>query len=90
MTGIPLEREILAYLVSHPDAKDTVRGILHWWLSDADGGKLQPLMVENALDSLVARNWITQSGMEKDAVYGLEINHLAEIREFLSSKYRTN
>jgi hypothetical protein len=54
----PIERQILDYLASHPDAQDTSRGIVEWWLlkqriteATAD--------VEAALAKLVAEGKLT-------------------------------
>ena len=31
-----ITRKILTYLVDHPDAQDTLDGIVHWWLSEQE------------------------------------------------------
>lgn len=49
-------RHILHYLIQHPDAKDTVQGVLRWWLT---GGIMQweEAAVQDALDQAVVRAW---------------------------------
>ncbi len=44
--------EILAYLCDHPDAEDTLDGIVQWWLLDREI-KHQSAMVKEALNDLV-------------------------------------
>ena len=56
---IRLNDEILSYLRAHPQAADTVEGIVEWWLSrhlPAEGVE----RVQAALDELVARGLIAQ------------------------------
>lgn len=53
MDAREIEREVLAYLLQHPNAADTARGIAHWWLprrSSADS----PAAIDRALERLVA------------------------------------
>lgn len=75
--------EILRYLVLHPSAKDTVKGIEKWWLSGSAsrGGKLP---TEERLNSLVTKGWlIARSSPQSEIIYSLNEDRLAEIVTFL-------
>ena len=48
------ERSVLAYLQSHPQAADTLRGIVNWWLP-RQRYESDCLRIERALKALVAR-----------------------------------
>jgi Fe2+ or Zn2+ uptake regulation protein len=75
-------REILQYLVKHPDAKDTAEGVLKWWL--ADGHRWGRRDVQKALDLLTAKGWLTKRGtVPSKEFYGIKKNRLQEIRSFL-------
>ena len=50
----PLSYEILSYLRAHPQAADTVDGIVEWWLPRQRHDEAVD-RVQNALDELVAR-----------------------------------
>lgn len=75
-------REILEYLIRHPDAKDTVEGILKWWLdSDAEWEKDE---VQQALDLLSARGWLTRrETTPAQAVYGVNKDQIETIKKFV-------
>lgn len=49
--------EILEYLARHPDAQDTIDGILHWWLLDACIRKWASKIAET-LDLLVQEGFL--------------------------------
>ena len=51
--------EILAYLVDHPKAQDTLEGIVEWWLLER-AIKFQTARVREALSDLVARGLILE------------------------------
>lgn len=80
-----LFQQILNYLIEHPDAKDTVVGILKWWLS-------RPLIeweqeqVQEALDSLVAKGWLVKRILPSSLeLYSLNKKGRPEIDEFLKT-----
>ncbi len=77
-------RGILQYCIKHPDAKDTIDGILKWWLpgGHAERGKEE---VQHALDFLTAKGWLTkrETTRAKD-IYGINRDQLDEIKIFLS------
>jgi hypothetical protein len=76
-------RHVLHYLLDHPDAKDTKQGILYWWLP---GGMAawEEEAVQEALDTLVARGWLTQrQTTPSQQLYGLNKEKLEEIKLFL-------
>ena len=80
-----MQREILIYMVSHPEAKDTVDGIMDWWLPRGPGRLRSPDVIL-ALEDLAQKGWITVASYRKGAtVYGLDKTRLVEIQEFLES-----
>jgi hypothetical protein len=79
-----LSRQMLLYLVDHPDAKDTAEGILKWWIP-AQGGDQDQELVQETLNELVARGWVARrKTATSEVIYGLSKERLPQIREFLN------
>jgi hypothetical protein len=77
---------ILQYLIAHPDAKDTLEGILRWWLP-GDAGEWQEGEVREALDALVTRGWLTWRCITpSQSLYGMNKEKLEEIKRFLRER----
>ena len=78
-----IAHEILAYLVDHPEAQDTLEGILQWWLLERKI-KYQVKMVKQALAELVAKGFILeQEGEDARIRYRLNTDKHERIRAFL-------
>jgi len=78
--------EILCYVVTHPRAKDTIKGIEKWWLSGSAsrGGKLS---TEEALNLLVTEGWlIARCSPQSETIYSLNEDRLTEIATFLRNE----
>src|SRR5262249_27359450 len=74
-------RGILQYLVEHPDAKDTIEGILKWWL---DGRVWKRGKVQRALNLLISKEWLTKrETVPSKEIYGINKDRHQEIRSFL-------
>ncbi len=77
-------REILEYLVQHQDAKDTLDGILHYWVRPICPDALDEQEVEQAVNGLVLRGWVMRREATTKTVYCLNHAHLKAIRAFLA------
>ena len=66
--------EILAYLVEHPDARDTADGIAQWWILEQCVKRQAPL-VNEAIDYLVEKKFIV-GHKAKDSKTHYRINRL--------------
>jgi len=76
-------REILQYLVEHPDAKDTMEGILKWWLPVGCGKGHE--RVQKALDFLTSKGWLTERKTTRlKKIYGVNKDQLKEVKNFLN------
>ena len=74
--GRPIANEILAYLVKHPEAQDTLEGITEWWLLEQ---QIQYAVaeVDGALNKLVAGGLlVTRRCADGRTYYGL--NRIAD------------
>ena len=77
---------ILRYVVRHPRAKDTIKGIEKWWLSGSarQGGKLS---TEEALHLLVTQGWlIARRSPQSETIYSLNEDRVTEITTFLKDE----
>jgi hypothetical protein len=76
-------QQILRYLIEHPDAKDTVQGILRWWLPK-DPVERSEEEVQEVLEVLVARGWMTKrQTITSQELYGMNKEKLNTIQAFL-------
>jgi len=83
-TSRELVVEILRYLVVHPKAKDTLNGILNWWLPDLG---VKTSKVEQSLELLVSKGWlIARSSPQSETIYSLNENVIDQIQKFLGGQ----
>ncbi|HEX6912840.1 MAG TPA: hypothetical protein VF142_20700 [Longimicrobium sp.] len=79
-----MPRQIVRYLVQHPDAKDTIEGILRWWFAPGHGHA--PGEVQAALDALVDRGWLVERTVPPGRkLYGASPGRLDEMRALLAA-----
>jgi hypothetical protein len=79
--------EILAYLVDHPKAQDTLEGIVEWWLLEQKI-KYETARVQEALSELIAKGMILEEkGWDSQIYYRINQNKYEEIKN-LSKKVR--
>jgi hypothetical protein len=76
-------RHILYYLTRHPDAKDTLQGVLQWWLP-REPAVWDEKAAQEALDALVAKGWVIQRQLAPTQIlYGLNQTKIEEVQAFL-------
>jgi hypothetical protein len=84
-----ITREILTYCVAHPDAKDTLGGILKWWFP-ARPSPWRAEEVKSALDHITAKGWVTRRMIgQAEQIYGLNKVKIGEINLFLGNARST-
>lgn len=78
-----IAQQILAYLVEHPQARDTLEGILHWWLLEQQIKRWAP-QVRKAIDELIAQGWVRESkGRDGQIHYRINRRKAVQIRAML-------
>jgi hypothetical protein len=78
-----IARDILKYLAAHPDAQDTLDGIVQSWLPDG-GSKYKQLMVQEVVKDLVLEGTILESKIPgSHAVYRFNLAKRDRMKELL-------
>lgn len=76
-------RTILRHLVEHPDAKDTLEGIVRWW-GEPLTRTTQTDVVRRSLDELTQRGWVlVRTGGTGIRLYGLNKDRLDDVKRYL-------
>jgi hypothetical protein len=77
-----LIRAIVRYVATHPDAKDTIEGVMRWWLPENVSERRRE-EVEAGLHRLVERGWIVARVIAPArAVYCANRERLPELRAY--------
>ena len=80
-----LSRSMLTYLSNNPNAKDTLEGIVQWWIQD-EKMRFCKDVIEKTLDELVARDMIIPClDADSRVLYRLNKSKYEEIRSLLAS-----
>jgi predicted transcriptional regulator len=80
--------EILTYLIEHPEAQDTMEGIVEWWLLEQPI-KRQTTRVKTALAELVAMGLVLErQGQDGRVHYRTDRRKAAKIRRLLSERQK--
>ena len=81
-------RRILAYLIENPDARDTLPGIVEWWILEQEI-KAQTTVVKEALTDLVARELIKElTGKDSQTHYQINYYKLKEVSAIVAEEPR--
>jgi len=73
--------EILDYLASHPEAQDTLDGILHWWVLDSCVRKWAPKISETVAQ-LVERGFLeAKPSSDGNVLYRVSPHYLATLQQ---------
>ena len=78
--------KILDYLAEHPKSRDTMEGILEWWLLE-QRIKNQTKKVKEALSELIAKDFVLEHRGRNSMTY-YQINHrkFREIQTLLNQR----
>lgn len=84
----PIAGEILGYFAAHPDAQDTLDGIVEWWLLEQKI-TVQTARVKDALAGLVAEGLIIErQADESRSFYKLNRRRLKTVLKMLEAGAR--
>lgn len=84
MNHSEMNNRILSYLAEHPDAEDTVEGIVEWWLLDRTI-KFETARVQQALAELVVHGFILkEEGRGAGTRYRLNQSRRQEIQKLIN------
>ena len=80
--------DILEYLIEHPDAQDTLEGIIEWWLLEQKI-RHQTLVVREALSKLVEEGFVIEKkGQGVSPSYRINADKAHEAQELLKGPSR--
>jgi hypothetical protein len=79
---------ILWYLLKHPDAQDTLEGIVHWWLV-AHMIETRTNIVKEAIAELVSRQFLLEDqGKDLRPRYRINRSRVEQIKPVLEHDYK--
>ncbi len=76
--------EILAYLIDHPDAQDTLEGVVEWWVPEREI-RYRVALIKEAIGELVKNGWvIPRTRQNSRTYYRINEEKRSEIEKFFN------
>jgi hypothetical protein len=84
--GLKTLRAIVRYMLAHPDAKDTLEGVVTWWLR-RDPTDKQRRDIKRAIDHLVKLGWVTTRRIPgRRLIYGVDRRRVSVMKAYLQAQ----
>ena len=81
-----IAHEILAYLLKNPGAKDTLEGIVNWWLLEEDIQR-NIALVKKTVEELTVRGFLlARHGTDSKTYYCVNPDQISEISAIIVKK----
>lgn len=82
-SGSGLACQILTYFAAHPEAQDTLEGVVEWWLLEQEIRR-RTTAVKKALSELVARDFLlARTGKDGRTRYQMNPAKITDVRTLL-------
>lgn len=81
--------DLIQYIYKHRNAKDTLEGIIQWWISNEPRFKWRKEEVQATIDFLVSKGWlvIRYNQVSPQKIYAVNKERVEEMEAFLA-RYR--
>lgn len=78
--------DLLQYIYKHRNAKDTLEGIIQWWISNEPRFKWRKEEVQATIDFLVSKGWlvIRYNQVSPQKIYAVNKERVEEMEAFLA------
>jgi hypothetical protein len=81
-----ITREVLAYLADHPEAQDTLEGIIEWWLLEQQIKRHTERVKECMADLVTQGLVIEHQSIDAHVRYQMNPARLSEIRKLIEKE----
>ncbi len=76
--------DILHYLIKNPDAKDTIDGILKWWIPKTIVIEQKRSEMQEVLNFLVSNRLLIKEDIFHSKIYSVNKEYLEEVKKLLN------
>ncbi len=80
-----IERNVLEYLLKNPEARDTLEGIIEWWILEREI-RLRTEQIKEAIQILVEKGFVLQHETADTRIhYTINTNRYQEVEDFIKN-----
>lgn len=83
--------DLIQYIFKHQNAKDTLEGVIQWWISSESRFKWKKEEIQETIDFLVSKGWLKVQYIHvpPQRIYAVNKEQLEEMEAFLAKYENT-